>query len=275
MSIVAKFGGSILKDDRAYEDVALELLVLKARHGKVYAIVSAQYGETQRLIHEIAGNEREALEIALLGQTINSKFDIPKVSKTLIQGELDSVDRLIEILGDYAVGVKQTESYPIIARGSYLYGHLLLPESRLKAKELQHSAPIEIISGFGALDINGNVVLLGRNASDYIAAIYACLYYANKIIFYKDVGGIYDKNRRKLEVITRQEFLNLGNLQVLDPRVLDIYGGEVIVKGLYDLGNVHITFPSITRQSNLIISGESSIRIPESGTIIKGLPEPI
>ena len=45
MSIVAKFGGSVLKDYEAYLDVALELLVLKALYGKVYAVASAKEGE--------------------------------------------------------------------------------------------------------------------------------------------------------------------------------------------------------------------------------------
>lgn len=265
MSIVAKFGGSVLKDDKGYEDVALELSVLKARHGKVYAVVSAGKGETERLIREVAGdytNDINELAQALMGYYIHSKFDKPELSKKLVQGELESVDRLVKIFGkEYAVGVKQTGNYPIIARGSYLYGHVLLPESRLKARELQHSAPIEIISGFGAVDMNGDVVLLGRNASDYIAAIYACLYDVNKIIFYKDVDGIYDKNQRKLDVITRQEFLSLGNLQVLDQRVLDIYSGEIVIRDLYSF------------EENVRISlGGISIRMPKPGTIIKGLP---
>ena len=253
MSIVVKFGGSILKDDRAYQDVALELLVLKARYDKVYAVVSAKKGETERSMREVSGDEINALEQALSGYSINSKFDKPEVSKALIQGELESVDKIVEILGECVLGVKQTENYPIIARGSYLYGHVLLPESKLKAKELKYNTPIEVISGFGAVDLNGNIVLLGRNASDYIAAIYAYIHDVKKIIFYKDVDGVYDKNTKKMEILTRQEFLNLGSLQVLDQRVLDIYSGQIVVKGLYDLGNVW--------------------GIPESGTIIKGLPE--
>ena len=259
MSIVVKFGGSILKDDQAYQDVALELSVLKARYDKVYAIVSTKKGETERLMREVAGDELKTLEQALSGYSKNSKFDNPEVSKALIQGELESVDKIVEILGECALGVKQTESYSIIARGSYLYGHVLLPESKLKAKELKYDTPIEIISGFGAVDMNGNIVLLGRNASDYIAAIYAYLHNVEKIIFYKDIDGVFidlgKPNQRRLDIITRQEFLNLGNLQVLDQRVLDIYGGEIVVRGLYDL--------------------DKSIKIPESGTIIKGLPESI
>ena len=275
MSVVAKFGSSVLKDDESYLNVALELLVLKAIYDKVYTVLSAEEGETDRLIQSVAGDEANILQSALLGYSKAPKFETPEVSKALIQGEFKSVDNLVDILKDNAIGVKQTENYPITAHGSYLYGHVLLPESRIKAKAIQNDKPIEIVSGFGAVDLDGNVVLLGRNASDYVASIYAHIYNAKKLIYYKDVDGIYvnfcKPNQKKLDIITRQEFLGLGSMKVLDQRVLDVYGGDIWIKKLHDLGKIQQSFSEAVKVGIKVY--ESHIKHPESGTLIRGVTE--
>lgn len=252
MTIVVKFGGSVLIDGQAYIEVALELLNLQKQYHKVYAVVSSKKGETERLMKSIAGDETPALQEALLGRSMASQFDKPEVAEHLIQGELASVDRLVEILGSTAIGIKQTEEYPIVARGSYLYGNVLLPESISRSKEIRHKPPIEIVSGFGAVNIDGHVVLLGRNASDYIAGLYGNLYNTPKIILYKDVDGVYN-GHQKLEVIARHEFLRMGSMQVLDQRVLDVYGGEVVIQGFKSPRNAQGQFQVIRKNSTNII----------------------
>ena len=84
---------------------------------------------------------------------------------------------------------------------------------------------VVVISGFGAENTNGEKVLLGKNASDLVAALIG--FFDNtvkRVIYLKDVDGIYSDfgtNKQKIiPEINRQDLLNNNFGNVLDKRTL-------------------------------------------------------
>lgn len=241
-AIVAKFGGSVLDGVEGYARVSDELRRLRSDYDTVLAVVSAGKGVTDRLISRIAGNDANLLNQALMGVSCVPEFDTPDISRILISGEWESVRNLVSVMRGMARGVVQDSSYPIVAEGSFLCGKVLFGESERRfARADYNSGWIYVIAGYGAVNVQGNVVLLGRNASDYVAALFAGFCGAEKLVFYKDVDGIYSNwgngSQKKLDSIRREELAGMGSMKVLDSRVLNAYKGAMEVRRLDSIGS--------------------------------------
>ncbi len=238
-TIVVKFGGSVFKADQEgsttekYHAVAEHLEDLARDYAHVLAVVSAEAGVSNLLIADIAGEQENVLNNALLGKCEAILFENPAVSKYLLDGELDSVDRLVEISGGRFRGLTQLDpEFPVVANSSYLYGEVYLNRSRQKAQRYRLEEGVTVISGYGGRDLEGNVALLGRNATDYVAALFAHLFNADTLRYYKDVPGIFvnfgTEREKLLPKVTHAQLSVLGQLEVLDSRVLDVpYNKEI------------------------------------------------
>jgi len=215
IELVLKAGGSVLQDRESYLRLARNCSSLLDEYDRLHIIVSARKGETSRLLHEYCnGNnsEIEAYNWAMKGKTDPLLIDIERqkeLASYLLQGEIESARELknsFDKLGIENRIFEQGGNFPIIANQNYLFSRLDL-ESSIRRYSKIDVARVNIYSGFGAENENGEKVLLGRNRSDLVAAIIAHL--VNRVskvrlIYLKDQEGIIrDFGTEKAELIPR------------------------------------------------------------------------
>ena len=236
--LVVKIGGSVLVDENSYQLQAekLDCVVKEYNPSKLYVVVSAKKGETDRLIREVSKLEDEQrLRDALEGKCIFPEYDNPDIAKRLLQGEIESANTLKRYIPNARL-IVQNSSFPLIAKPNYLYGSVDLEQSHYRKSYLKYDERIVIIPGFGAVNQKGDKVLLGRDSSDLVAAAIARLVDADRIIFLKDVGGIYRKfGESDQEIIPQLQYQEAKSIdfgQVIGKRALDLLEGsklEVII----------------------------------------------
>jgi bifunctional aspartokinase / homoserine dehydrogenase 1 len=89
-------------------------------------------------------------------------------------------------------------------------------EARLDAWIAEHDADVVVITGFVAADSSGAPTTLGRNGSDYSAAIFSSLLGAQELIIWTDVDGVMSADPRLvpqaqvLEEISYDEAMELA-----------------------------------------------------------------
>jgi len=113
---------------------------------------------------------------------------------------------------------------------NYVDANILWDSSKEKAnaKFLPDSKALYITQGFIARDPEGNTTSLGREGSDYTAAILAHLLGADKMIIWKDVLGIlnadpdYFETTTKLDLIPYHEAIELSyyGARVIHPKTI-------------------------------------------------------
>ena len=86
----------------------------------------------------------------------------------------------------------------------------------IKKKWISLSSKIYVITGFIASKEDGTPTNLGRNGSDYSAAIFASLFNAQELIIWTDVDGVLSadpnkvKNARLISSLSYNEAMELG-----------------------------------------------------------------
>jgi aspartate kinase len=101
-------------------------------------------------------------------------------------------------------------------------------EEKVKARFNAKNNQLYITQGFIASDFKGNTCSLGREGSDYTAAILAYLLNADKMIIWKDVLGVlnadpdYFNNTTKLDLIPYHEAIELSyyGASVIHPKTI-------------------------------------------------------
>jgi len=101
-------------------------------------------------------------------------------------------------------------------------------EKKVQAKFKVENNSLYITQGFIASDFQGNTCSLGREGSDYTAAILAYILNADKMIIWKDVLGVlnadpdYFSNTTKLDLIPYQEAIELSyyGASVIHPKTI-------------------------------------------------------
>lgn len=255
-----KLGGSVLTDDAAFETFAARAaakLEQDAGLDRLYLVVSARRGATEELIDATAETEEERrhLRAGLRGEKLEhlwrERFEHPAVAAKLLMGEVDAAHRLRRALvfaGVRAKLVSQFDYFPIVAIGGYLHAEVDLDRSRERFPLFDRICAdrrVVIVTGFGAVTAAGDPALLGRNASDYVAAILSRLDPAvTEVLFAKDVAGIFENWRtgaqRLIERIDRAELGSRDFGAVLDRRVLEIIACPFTVTGAELVGGTQV-----------------------------------
>ncbi len=229
--IVTKFGGSVFTDEAAYHAVAAQLCELAMSYQHVVAVVSARKGRSNELIREVASSDHERLNDMLKGSIDPADpFNNYEVARLLVRGEEESVEMLVDAgnarggLIQFEGRVQTDENFPVIANVNPLRGKALINSTWAAARTYPLSPGVTVLAGYGGRSVSGDVCLLGRNASDVVAAMAAYGFDAEVLRFYKDVDGIFARfgtsDQRLIEKISRTELAAMGSLKVLDERVL-------------------------------------------------------
>ncbi len=219
--IVVKIGGSVLCDDECVARQARWIKEIAKELDTLHVVVSAKKGVTDRLVKE------------------SRSMSDRKKAEHQIQGEIESARRLSSELKKIGVDsklvIQGTKEYPLVGKGEdWLNGKIDLKKSKERMGNLDHK--LCIISGFGAETEDGDIILLGRNSTDLVAAAIANLDNADAIVYLKDTHGILENVNEKhstishisAEVLRRNirekkwEVLHPDTLDFLHPNILGI-----------------------------------------------------
>jgi aspartokinase len=240
---VIKIGGSVLYSDEAYAYQARRIIDFSQSRDieRVYVILSARKGHTDELANNLCStpDERESLRRLLKqGDYSNSedvkRFDCSNVASYLLSGEIASTLRFEKELrkaGIYPERLVQGVNFPITANGRYL--HADVDFEACDTSVLDDLSKIVLVPGFGAQNHHKEKVLLGRNASDYVAALIGRLdHRVREVIYLKDVDGVYEnfgtEQAKFIPEIKSAELLAKGCGKVLDARCLENMNGYKI-----------------------------------------------
>ena len=246
---VIKIGGSVLPNDEAYDYQARRVAAFVENGGfeRVYVVVSARKGKTDALADSLCGlasgthtnSQREELRSVLKRGDYSEgnhdaveTWDNSSIANYFWErGELESTMRFGRALGELCCHfhlLTQTQTgFPIVADTHYLHADVDFEASQQKASNLDNlEMRIVLIPGFAAQKHNGEVVLLGRNASDYVAAMIGWLDpLVNWVIYLKNVEGVFrdfgGPTQKLVERVSSSELRAMGPVKVLDERCLD------------------------------------------------------
>lgn len=239
---VWKLGGSVLisEDDfHSFARRANDHLNKNPDLERLYIVVSAPNGTTDYLVNKLAldTGEGEYLHKFLSGQKVPDdvyqKLNTPEVSMKLLRGEIYSAQQLRIALLDNNISAKvvtQLDYFPVVTEGGYLYSTLERKQSHERFKifdQVCKNKRVVIVAGFGAVNAQCEPTLLGRNASDYVAAILTYLdKKVSRAVFAKDVPGFYDNFNTEKQKLVRDidlsQFEKKQFDELLDRRVLEI-----------------------------------------------------
>lgn len=251
---VVKFGGSSLADDVRFQSVAA-IISEQATSTTITAVLSAPKGVTNRLVSlcdiaEVGDNyegELEALkkqlssiaEQAGFGQTaeLTAKIEeiIGELSKRLqgvkllkhcpdhvrafiiCRGEVFSVHLMQQYLNVKGVSSQVLEpTKSIVSSDDYLNGVADISKSRSALlKHMDEGKQVYLLPGFTAANVQGELTTLGRNGSDYSAAIVAACLHASVCEIWTDVDGVYSADPRQVRGAMLVDKLSYGEAMEL------------------------------------------------------------
>lgn len=215
--IVQKYGGSSVGNLDRIHHVASKIIDTKSQGHRVVVVVSAMYGETDRLIqlanaltqnpdpreYDILVSTGEQVAMALLSMALNAK-NCPSRSFT-----------------GSRIGI-HTDSVHTKAR-------ILQVRTEMIQRELEQNRVV-VVAGFQGVNEHGEVTTLGRGGSDTTAVAIAAALNADECQIYTDVDGVYTTDphllpeARLLPHISFEEMLEMASLgaKVLQMRSVEL-----------------------------------------------------
>jgi aspartokinase/homoserine dehydrogenase 1 len=274
---IYKFGGSILKNA---EDIKLIALIIKNEN--CIAVFSAFFGITDSLImisKLTAGGfkeyemQLESIENFHVNICKNLEIDYKFVVLIFanIKKFLDAVyqlrdlsPKILDTIMSYGEFLSSKIAYEYIAKDCKInycdaknviktdsnYGNAIvnIEKTSTLVEKFFENKKTYIMPGFIASDIENNPTTLGRNGSDYSAALVASILNAIEVTIWKDVDGVFTANPKlvskaiQLEKISYREMAELsyfGNkvisLQALQPAVKK--NVKIYIRNLYNIKN--------------------------------------
>ena len=251
-TVVVKFGGSVLEDEKAISQVAS---LVKEKRGKglgVVVVVSAMKGVTDQIM-SLSKKENPEIEPHLLDELLSSG---EKTSARLVAAALAS-------FGLHSVIVDpDTQYWPVITDDRHLDANPLVEESRTKAQQLIMpllvDGKVPVVCGFLGKTVGGKTTTLGRGGSDTTAVLLGNCLNANEVVLVKDVHGVYSSDPDK---VTNPQFIESLNGE--EAEMLAAGGAKFLhVKALrYQSSGLRIRVTNLERL--------------DSGTVIKGDLSPV
>mgnify|MGYP004471797103 FL=1 len=184
-TIVIKFGGSSVADNKKLQTVAEKTIKLYDEENNIVVVVSAQGKTTDKLISE-------AEELAL-------KPNAREMDVLLSSGEQISASKLailLNYLGYDAISLTGWQA-GIRTNAENQNAKIEYINTQRIEKELQ-DRKIVVVAGFQGIDNDDNITTLGRGGSDTTAVALAAALQAKQCYIYSDVDGIYSADPNKV-----------------------------------------------------------------------------
>lgn len=218
--IVQKYGGSSVGNLDRIHHVARKITQTKAAGHEVIVVVSAMYGETDRLIQ---------LANALTHQPHPRELDVlistgEQVSMALLSMALNAANCPARSFSGSQIGIR-TDNVHTKAR-------ILEVNTRIIERELKNSRVV-IIAGFQGINEFGDITTLGRGGSDTTAVAIAAALNADECQIYTDVAGVYTTDPHLLpeaSLIPQISFEEMLEMASLGAKVLQMRSVELASK---------------------------------------------
>ena len=256
---VFKFGGASVKDAAGVKNI---LRVLRHTGFKDTLIVVSAMGKTtnalEQVVHSFFENNKQfpqdlqkvredhhriiedlfESESALISQRVNALFDgvLTFLNTTdikeysLVYDQVVSVGELVStiIISDYMEreGMENTwlDSRECIKTDSYFRdANIYWTDTEAAIQQAVNGKSTLISQGFIGSAPNGLTTTLGREGSDYSAAIFAYALRANSVTIWKDVPGVLNGDPRKFK-----DTVLLNQISYREAIELAFYGASVI-----------------------------------------------
>lgn len=260
--IVMKFGGTSVGNPERIEKAAALIRRSRERGERPVAVVSAHAGVTDQLL-ALAGDAqagknvdasvaalRKRHEDVATGLGLDPKLCAPELA------ELENIVQGIRMLGELSPRAKDrvasfgermaaravaaflartgTPATALMAWDAGLttdhrFGRAQpLPESEAKIAAAftpfdAKDAPVPIVTGFIGKDLQGRITTLGRNGSDYSAAIFGAAIRAKEVQIWKDVEGVMTSDPRIVptaKLVSNMSYDEAGELASFGAKVI-------------------------------------------------------
>jgi aspartate kinase len=209
LRIVAKFGGTSLKDGERIENAADSIENAVEEDHEVAVVASAMGSATDELLDNINFNAEDGDrdEIVSMGE---------RTSVRMLKAALNARGLETEF---YEPG---KEGWPVVVDSA---GRVDEEATHERAADLAEGLEVEVpvITGFLAEDEEGNVTTLGRGGSDTTAVMLGNYMDADRTVIVTDVEGVLTGNPEIVESTH-----NVGEISVDELRDLSFKGAEVI-----------------------------------------------
>lgn len=215
--IVQKYGGSSVGSLDRIHQVAHRVFQARQRGDDVVVVVSAMYGETDRLIQ---------LANALTTQPDPREYDVlistgEQVSMSLLSMALNAKNCPARSFTGAQVGIHTDEVHT--------KARILEVKTPIIQRELT-AGRVVVIAGFQGLNKHGDITTLGRGGSDTTAVAIAAALNADECQIYTDVAGVYTTDphliaeARLIPQISFEEMLEMASLgaKVLQMRSVEL-----------------------------------------------------
>ncbi|WP_394129739.1 bifunctional aspartate kinase/homoserine dehydrogenase I [Shewanella maritima] len=151
-------------------------------------------------------------------------------AEIITSGEKLSTALMVQVLNAKGVSADKLDPQALfLAHGQTLESNVDIAVSKPRFAQLDLTAKqVWVMPGFTASDVHGKVVTLGRNGSDYSAAVLAACIDASSCEIWTDVDGVYNTDPRVvvdaklLEQLSYQEAMELSyfGAKVLHPKTI-------------------------------------------------------
>jgi aspartate kinase len=267
--IVQKYGGSSVGNLDRIHHVANKIIATKAQGHDLVIVVSAMYGETDRLMQ--------------LASALTSNHEPREYDVLISCGEQVSMALLSMALNakHYPARSYTGSQIGIFTDNIHTKARILEVKTDLIQKELQQGR-IVVVAGFQGVNQFGDITTLGRGGSDTTAVAIAAAIKADECQIYTDVDGVYTtdphllSSARLLPQISFEEMLEMASLgaKVLQMRSVELASKHNmpirVLSTFSDGSGTLVTFEDKIMQKRLV----SGIAFSREETIISiiGLP---
>lgn len=218
--IVQKYGGSSIGNLDRIHHVAEKVIKTRQQGHDVVVVVSAMYGETDRLIQ---------LANALTQQHDPREYDVlissgEQISMALLSMALNAKSHPARSFTGPQVG--------IMTDGVHTKARILEVKTDVIERELKQGR-IVVIAGFQGVDQHGDITTLGRGGSDTTAVAIAAALKASECQIYTDVDGVYTTDPHVLpeaSLLPQISFEEMLEMASLGAKVLQMRSVELASK---------------------------------------------
>jgi len=212
---------AVVLSARAKATDQLEAMLEKAATGKKYYKDFEVFEKYQKHTFKNVNLSTEFKELAKLLEGVSLLGDYsPKIKdQALAFGELISAKLITKLLIGKGINAHFIDSRQLLKTDSN-YGDASVDEALSKETVLRHFTKLDvdcvpIITGFIAADQNGETTTLGRNGSNYSAALFANFLNAEELQNYTHVDGIFTANPDLVSDAKRISNLSYGEANEL------------------------------------------------------------
>lgn len=271
MIIVQKFGGSSVADVEKIQNVAKIVQKEKNNSNSVVVVVSAMFGETDRLLG-LCGEIRKSVDSHAMAEYDSVVASGEQVSAGLLALALQDIGIKAVSMCGWQAGLK-TDEFHMKARINSI-------ESSEKMLDLLNNDYVVVVAGFQGIAETNRITTLGRGGSDASAVALAISLNANRCDIYKDVDGVYTTDPRvcsaakKIDNLSLEEMLELSSTgsKVLQVRAVEMamrYGMTICVRSTFDLEKPGTMITKNTNPENLSLIAGISHTVNESVITVK------